>query len=97
MSMPASARRQLNIRNDEAFATAHELARELSTTTAEIVVRALREFKSKRRIPSRLVTPEEADANIAALRKRWSEYGPGDLGGLSSNHDDLYDDYGLPK
>ena len=90
--MVASTRRQLNIRSDEAYATAHDLAEQFGTTTTEVVVRALREFKSKRRIPSRLVSPEEAEANLSALMKsvRGSVT-------LSSNHDDLYDEFGLPK
>jgi len=94
--MAASTRRQLNIRSDEAFATAHELARTLGTSTTEVVVQALREYKSKRRIPSRLVTPEEADANVAALMEMIKDRDPRDEG-LSSNHDYLYDGYGLPK
>ena len=92
--MVASTRRQLNIRSDEAYATAHDLAEQFGTTTTEVVVRALREFKSKRRIPSRLVSPEEAEANLSALMKSVRERGSVTL---SSNHDDLYDEFGLPK
>ena len=92
--MVASTRRQLNIRSDEAYATAHDLAEQFGTTTTEVVVRALREFKSKRRIPSRLVSPEEAEANLSALMKSVRVRGSVTL---SSNHDDLYDEFGLPK
>jgi hypothetical protein len=92
--MVASTRRQLNIRSDEAYATAHDLAEQFGTTTTEVVVRALREFKSKRRIPSRLVRPEEAEANLSALMKSVCARGSVTL---SSNHDDLYDEFGLPK
>jgi hypothetical protein len=65
--MSANTRKQLNIRNDEAFATAHDLAAKLGMTTTEIVVSALREFKSKRRISDKLLPPEEAEANLSAL------------------------------
>jgi hypothetical protein len=95
--MPASTRKQLSIRSDEAFVIAHELARKLGTTTTDVVVRALREFNSQRRIPSRLVTPEEADANVAALKASLRERRPKDAEGISSNHDYLYDEFGLPK
>jgi hypothetical protein len=93
--MVASTRRQLNIRSDEAYATAHDLAEQFGTTTTEVVVRALREFKSKRRIHSRLVSPEEAEANLSALMKSVRARGPS--GSLSHNQDDLYDEFGLPK
>ena len=65
------------------------------TTTTEVVVRALRELQSKRRVPSRFVSPEEAEANLSALMKSVRARGPS--GSLSPNHDDLYDEFGLPK
>ena len=92
--MVASTRRQLNIRSDEAYATAHDLAEQFGTTTTEVVVRALRELQSKRRVPSRFVSPEEAEANLSALMKSVRARGSVTL---SSNHDDLYDEFGLPK
>jgi hypothetical protein len=95
--MPASNHKQLNIRSDEAFTTAHELAEKLGTTTTEVVVRALREFHSNRRIPSRVVTPEEAGENLSALmasvRSRRSTPSLPPV----SNHDEFYDEFGLPK
>ena len=95
--MPASNRKQLNIRSDEAYATAHELAARLGVSTTEVVVSALREYQSKRRIPSKLVTPEEADANLSALMESVRRNAAKRTAKLSSNHDDLYDDFGLPK
>jgi hypothetical protein len=95
--MSASNRKQLNIRSDEAHAIAHELAERLGATTTEIVVSALREFKSKHRIPSRLVTPEQAEANyraimrgVAEARRRAPPTEPWDAA-------DLYDEIGAPK
>ncbi len=71
--MVARTRKHLNIRSDEAYATAHDLAEQFGTTTTEVVVRALRELQFKRRVPSR------------------------PSGSLSPNHDDLYDEFGLPE
>ena len=95
--MPASNRKQLNIRSDEAYATAHELAERLGVSTTEVVVSALREYRSKRRIPSKLVTPEEADANFAALMESVRRNKANTPAAPASNHDDFYDEFGLPK
>jgi hypothetical protein len=94
--MSASTRKQLNIRGDEAYATAHRLAELLGTTTTEVVVKALPELESKRRIPRRRVTPEEAEANLRQLMESIRRE-PGKAEPLDSNHDDLYEEYGLPK
>ena len=95
--MPASTRKQLNIRSDEAYATAHRLAEQLGVTTTEAVVRALREFGGKRRIQSKLVSPEEADANLSALMKSVLKNKANNTDLIASNHDDFYDEFGLPK
>jgi hypothetical protein len=95
--MPASTRKQLNVRSNEAYSTAHKLARQLGTTATEVVVRALREFDSNRRIPNRLVTPEEAAGNLSALMASIRARAPSRSAALASNHDDLYDEFGLPK
>jgi hypothetical protein len=95
--MAASTRKQLNIRSDEAYATAHDLAEQIRTTTIEVVVRALREFQSKRRILSRLVSLEEAEANLSALMESVRGRGQSSSGSLSSDHDYLYYESGLPK
>ena len=96
-AMPASTRKQLNIRSDEAYAAAHHLAEQLGITTTEAVVRALREFHAKRRIPSQLVTPEEADANLSALMKSVLGHKVNNTDQYASNHDDFYDEFGFPK
>lgn len=93
-AMRASEQKQLNIRSDEAYATARDLAARMGTSTTEIVIAALREFKANRSIPSRIVTADEAQANRAALLRSVRGRGPS---GLSSAHDDLYDDLGMPK
>lgn len=55
------------------------------------------QFQSDRSIPSRLVTPEEAEANLSALMESVRVRAPGRSASFSSNHDDLYDEFGLPK
>jgi hypothetical protein len=95
--MTASTRRQLNIRSDEAYATAHELAEKLGVPTTEVVLNALREFKSKRSNPSRLVTIEESEANLAALEESLGRRPPTDAEPPLSDHGYLYDEFGLPK
>jgi hypothetical protein len=95
--VPSNTRKQLNIRSDEAFAAAHDLAAELGTTITEIVVRALREFKAKRRIPSKLVTAEEAATNLSTLMESVRRNASKRATRWSSNHDPFYDEFGLPK
>lgn len=95
--MSASGRKQLNVRSDEAHAIAHELAERLGATTTEVVVSALREYKSKHRIPSRLVTPEEAEANYRAIMRGVEEARRRAPPKESWTTDELYDESGLPK
>jgi hypothetical protein len=95
--VPSDTRKQLNIRSDEAFAAAHDLAAELGTTITDIVVRALREFNEKRRIPSKLVTPEEAATNLSALMESVRRNASKRATRLSSDHGHFYDEFGLPK
>jgi hypothetical protein len=95
--MSASSRKQLNIRSDEAYATAHELAERLGATTTEVVISALREFKLKHRIASRLVTPEEADANYRAIMRGVAEARRRPQPLKPWTTDDLYDEHGAPK
>ena len=89
--------RQLNVRSDEAYATAHSIADELGITTTEAVVSALREFCAKRRIPSRIVTPDEAKTNLKALMSAVRRANRAHPIGKPLTADDLYDEGGLPK
>ena len=65
--MPASSRKQLNIRSDEARALAHALAAETGMTITQVIEAALRAYRTRRHIPSTRVTAEEADRNRLAL------------------------------
>jgi hypothetical protein len=59
--------------------------------------RTTNQFESDRSVPSRLVGPEEAEANLVALMESVRGRAPGSSASLTSNHDDLYDEFGLPK
>ena len=52
------------------------------------------ELQSDLLTPRKLVSPEEAEANLSALMKSVRARGSATL---SSDHDDLYDEYRLPK
>ncbi len=77
--MPASPRKQLNIRSDEARALAAALAAETGMSVTQVVEMALREFRGRRRIPSLKVTPSEADRNRLALLAAVEEAHPAAL------------------
>src|SRR3954454_18309735 len=61
--------RQLNIRSDEAFETARTLAKHFGRTTTEIVIDALREYRSRRLVPSQRITKEEAKEGNRILKE----------------------------
>lgn len=89
--------RQLNIRSDEAYERASSLARRLGHTTTEIVVEALRRYASEvepRNERGLTVEQQEKFDYLQALSEEVSRH---KLPGATSNHDDLYDEYGLPK
>ena len=85
---------QLNIRSDEAYALAHDLARRLDTTATEVVERALREYAAKHR--ARTLTPDQRAfvEDVMALAERSAAV---KRPGATSDHSDLYDEKGLPR
>jgi antitoxin VapB len=92
--------RELVIRSDEALAIADDLARRLEVSETEVVERALRKLKETVRLiepPTGFETEEERRtfiAEILALGARARQ----ELGErATSNHDDLYDENGLPR
>lgn len=97
--MGASNQKQLNVRSNEAYETAHRLARSRGQTTTEVVVLALRQLEGRRTIPSTKVTPEEAEANyrmIMEMVEKTNREHP--VSFRSSDIDDeFYDEFGLPK
>jgi hypothetical protein len=88
--------RQLNIRSDEAFETARTLAKHFGRTTTEIVVDALREYRSRRLVPSRRITKEEAEEGYRILKEAAHQIAQAKPPGVTSDHRDLYDEHGLP-
>jgi hypothetical protein len=88
--------RQLNIRSDEAYAMAHKLAREEGRSVTSIVVDALRsrveQADTREDIFSESAIARRVEL-ISAFRQKWvGSIQPGE----NSNHDDMYDENGLP-
>lgn len=89
--------RQLNIRSNEAYERASSLAQRLGRTTTDVVVEALRRYGSEVEPRNeRGLTPEQQRRfdYLMALSDDVSRH---KIPGATSDHDDLYDDYGLPK
>ena len=87
--------RQLNIRNDELYNLAHEIADQLGKPVGEAVLVALRDYGS--RLPKvDEMTPAQR-AEYRALRALARETAKHKKPGATSDHSDMYDDFGLPK
>jgi len=87
--------RQLNIRSDEAYQIAHEIAARLDVSTTEAVIRALRDYGTRMPPSKEGMTPTqraEYEALMALARKAAKAKKPG----ATSDHSDMYDEYGLP-
>ena len=95
--MTASSRRQLNVRSDRAYGLAHELATKLGKTTTEVVEAALLHYSGRRTIPSTKVTVEEAEENYRKIMEGVRKANREHPSALTSDHDFLYDEFGLPK
>lgn len=95
----SSKQKQLNIRSDEAYETATRLARRLNLPTQEVVLRALRKLATESGYEAGELPVEVARENLARLREaRSAAWGGGrPPAGLTSDHDWLYDESGLPK
>lgn len=91
--------KQLNVRSDEAYETARRIARRLNLTTSEVVVTALRRLDERTAAAEpdlSTLTPEQRaryDALMTLARKGARLKPPG----VTSDHRDMYDEYGLPK
>ncbi|MGV8841545.1 MAG: type II toxin-antitoxin system VapB family antitoxin [Bauldia sp.] len=87
--------RQLNIRSDEAYQLAHEIARREHRSVTDVVVLALQKEAAKLPPVDGLSPRQRADydhlraaARRAAATKKL---------GATSDHSDIYDERGLPK
>lgn len=81
---------QLSIRSARAKELAHALARRTGLPMSKLVERALERYDSELR-QSRNQHPLDAVWDLAAEGKRTVP------AGATSNHDEFYDEHGLPK
>ena len=87
-------RRQLNIRSDEAYEIAHDLARRLGRSATEVVEAALREYRGRLRPVELTAGQGEFIERVLTLgQKARRELTPG----TTSDHSDFYDEDGLPR
>jgi hypothetical protein len=86
--------KQLNIRSDEAYEIAHRAAKKSGRTVTEVVTQALRETHGP---AAREVSPKEAAETYRVLMELAREGGRRKKPGATSDHSDMYDEYGLPK
>ena len=97
--------RELIIRSDEACAIADDLARRLDVSATEIVEAALRKYRASMEPPDVDKQPTAVDPRSAEEKAAFIEEilalgarARAQLGErATSNHDDLYDDDGLPR
>lgn len=86
--------RELTIESDEAYDLAHDLAHRLDVTPAQAVKLALREYRSTLApIPAAEDKAEFIARVLALAAKARAQLGDR----ATSDHDDLYDDDGLPR
>ena len=87
--------KQLSIRSEEAYRLAHVIADELGKPLVQVVEDALREYGSK--LPQRDGMTPAQRADFEALRALSREAAKHKLPGATSDHSDMYDEFGLPK
>ena len=86
--------KQLNIRNDEAFHLAHAIADQTGKPITEIVATALKTYAAT--LPSREGMTPEQRATVDWLRDLSRRTSRRKKPGVSSDHTDMYDEFGLP-
>jgi hypothetical protein len=87
--------RQLNIRNDEVYRLAHEVAADMGKPVTEAMLTLLRAYKPETPAVDEHTAEQRAWLEeIRALAMEASRYAPP---GMTSDHSDLYDEYGLPR
>ena len=85
--------RQLNIRSDEAWTTAREIAAHQGKSTTEVVVEALREHRKRSGLMSKKVAPEDVERDMGILAEMIEAGRKQAPPGVTSDHGDLYDLY----
>lgn len=95
--MPASNRKQLNVRDTEAYDLAHAAARREGRTTADVVVRALRAYVMNQPDLGEELPPEIVEENrrklAQAVKALWGGKEP--PRGADFSTEFLYDENGL--
>ncbi len=86
--------KQLSVRSDEAYRLAHAIAETVERPVVEVVVAALREYGSK--LPAEDGFTPAQRATYEALRALSRESAKHKLPGATSDHSDMYDEFGLP-
>jgi hypothetical protein len=87
--------KQLSVRSDEAYRLAHTIAAETNQPVVQVIVDALRSYGG--RLPERegLTPAQRADRDaLLALAREAAAH---KLPGATSDHSDMYDEFGLPK
>ena len=87
--------RQLNVRSDAAYETAHAIARRTRMTTTQVVEKALNRLDEETPKTASVLSPER-QAWIDRLRAISSEIAKHKRPGDTSDHSDMYDENGLP-
>lgn len=87
--------KRLDISGEEAYRLAHAIAEETGRPIAEVIVAALREHAS--RLPWRDGTTTLQRATYEELRALSRETAKTRKPGATSEHDDMDDEFGLPK
>ena len=90
--------RELKIESDEAYDLAHALAQRLDVTPTQAVKFALREYEASLGPPPKTLESEEERAAFVERVRALGAKVRAELGErATSNHDDLYDENGLPR
>jgi len=88
--------RRLNVRSDEAYRIANDIADRLNVSTTEVVVKALRDYGAHAAPSIEGMTPtQRSEYNaLMGLARRTAKAKKPDA---TSDAGDLYDDFGLPR
>jgi len=87
--------KQLNIRNDEVYLRAHRIAARLGKPLAEAILIVLREYESGLPEVEGSTPPQRDTYDI--LHRPTREAAKHKLPDATFDHDEMYDEFGLPK
>jgi hypothetical protein len=87
--------KQLSVRSDEAYRLAHTIAAETNQPVVQVIVDALRSYGASLHDRDDMTPAQRATYEALMVLSR--EAAKHKLPGATSDHDDMYDEYGLPK